>query len=323
MPDIKKVIQRIYEFDFKNKDLVSGEEMVNTSSGNEFINAFKKRDIDKGIMITPSKYVNGLMFKSSNGGEILNYPEWSIPELVNFGLDIYGLKKGSFYMISVEGRSSRKYNRLLDATDDRTLLVKTNLDELLIKYDFTDDIDSNKTLTSIFRANSAEMNLDFLMGKIYITNIIIEEVQLIEEDKNDEEEKDIILENYKKDIAAVAVFTLNEIVDTGRYRELERLTGRGLKLFYDSIENVYILERDNIEDTIGESFNNIRYFIDINMSKIVNNGLFDRYDIVEISLDVSPNTLKQGYVKFNFVKNDNVVQLNKDSRLVIIINKLF
>ena len=52
MVDIKKVNQRIYEFDLKNCELEDGNELI-TTQVNEFVNTFIKRDLDKGIMVTP------------------------------------------------------------------------------------------------------------------------------------------------------------------------------------------------------------------------------------------------------------------------------
>ena len=43
--------------------LTSGDEMVVTAYGNEFTNTFKKRDLDNGVIVTPSNYSQGLVYK--------------------------------------------------------------------------------------------------------------------------------------------------------------------------------------------------------------------------------------------------------------------
>ena len=227
MVDIKKVNQRIYEFNLKNCELEDGNELI-TDQVNEFVNTFIKRDLDKGIMVTPSGYTKGLVYKSTNNGEVYNKAEWA-PDIVKFSFNVFGLKKNAFYRIMVIGRNTHKYNRLTDITDDRTLEVSDDNQELLINENLENDFE-NKQYCGIFRATSNEMNLFFRIGKIYINNIIIDEVVLMSEDKEEEEIPEVSLEEGKSQIKAYGVFSTIPDVDDpehfrGRYLLMSRLTG--------------------------------------------------------------------------------------------------
>jgi hypothetical protein len=73
--NIKKIKNRIYQFDFTNSELIDGNEIITTDVKSEFVMNFRKRDLDKGIIVTPFGYTKGLIYKSTNGGEVYNYPE--------------------------------------------------------------------------------------------------------------------------------------------------------------------------------------------------------------------------------------------------------
>lgn len=319
MTEIKKVVQRIYEFDLSNCELEDGNEMINTDHGNEFVNTFVLRDMDKGIIVTPSGYSKGLMYKSTNNGEFYNPTDW-LPDLVDFSLNIYGLKKNAFYRVTVVGRNVRKYNRLIDVTDNRKLEVTDDSQVLLINADLSDSM-TNTEFSGIFRATSVEHNLYFSLGKIYINNIIIDEVELVKDTIEEEVvSNDVELDSGKSNIVAYGVFspkTLNE--SNSRYSELERITGKGLSLFYDKTDNKYILERDNIEDTVRASFTNANYLIDINFNK----APYASYIITDISADISANTLKQGYIKFQIFDSGEAVKYDRaNGRFTFIITKI-
>lgn len=334
MADVKKLIQRIYEFDLANCDLEDGNEMITTKTGkNEFVNTFIKRDLDKGIMVTPSGYSKGLVYKSSNNGEFYNKPEW-MPDIVTFSMNIFGLKKNSFYRLTVVGRNTHKYNKLIDVTDDRSLEVSNDNQELLINADLSDDYD-NASYIGIFRATSNEANLFFRLGKIYINNIIIDEIELLDEsvaesqqELNPDAQAAIIEDGHAK-IVAYGIFNTIPAIENadtykGRYLEMTKLTGKGINLYYDKTTKEYIIERDNAEDTICNSLTGIEYLINFNFNKTVNNGVFSGYRITDVSPDISPNTLKQGYIKFVFVDKDEkpVPYQNKEGRLAFTVEKI-
>ena len=124
------------------------------------------------------------------------------------------------------------------------------------------------------------------------------------------------------------MFTTQPNTDTeykGRYLPMLRYSGKGINLYFDTNTDQYVIERDNVEDILGESFTNINYIVDFNFNKVINKGLFSQYNIVDVNNTPSPNTLKQGYIVFEFSDQDDnpVVYKNKDGRMVILIYKLF
>lgn len=320
MADVKKVVQRIYEFNLKNCELEDGNEMIQTEHGNEFVNTFILRDIDRGIIVTPGSYSRGMVYKSTNGGEFYNNPDW-VPDVETFSYNLYGLKKGAFYRLTVVSRNTRKFNRLLDVTDNRKLEVLSETQELIINKDVS-EYTSNTEFSGIFRANSIEENLYFRIGKIYISDIIIDEVELLSDiEEQEEKQQDFELDNGKSNIVGYGVFSPVLLNESGRYCELSRLTGKGINLYYDKNNKSYIIERDNAEDTIGSSFTGVNYIVDFNFNKA---PYLNKYQITEVSADPSPNTLKQGYISFEILdKNDNPEQYTRNSgRIAIIVKKI-
>ena len=318
MAEIKKVIQRIYNFDLSKCILEDGNEMINTEHGNEFVNTFIKRDLDKGIVVTPRDYSNGLVYKSSNNGEILNFAEWT-PEIVTFTFNLYGLKKNSFYRVLVKSRNSRKYNKLVDTTEDRTLEVSLDNQELVISEDLKENL-TTKECVGYFRATGIEMNLHFRIGKIYITDVIIDEVELASEEVGEKDENEFELDSGKSNIVAYGVFTPATLNDNkGRYLELERITGKGVLFFYDKVENGYIIVRDNVEDTIGSSFTNANYIVDFNCMKAPHAS----YVVTEVSADVATPTMKQGFIRLNILDDGKQVKYDRaNGRFTIIVTKI-
>jgi len=319
---IKKIKDRIYEFDFSSAGLINGEELIVKNGVSEFVMALRKRDLDKGIIVTPSGYKSGLVYKSTNNGELYNHPSW-IPDIINFSLNVFGLKKGSFYKITVIGRDSGS-NMVI--TNDRTLRVLTEDKELIIDANLK-DINENKEYYGIFRTPDNEANLFFSIGKIYLSDVIIDEIDIVTDEARDEEEAVEILEEGKLQLVSYGVFTTQPISREeykGRYLQMMRYTGKGISLYFDKNTNQYILERDNVNDVIGEAFTNINYIVDFNFNKVPNKGLFSQYNICEVSTDISPNTLKQGYLKFEFADATDhpVVYTNADGRIAILIYKL-
>jgi len=327
MEEIKKIGERIYEFNFLNCELKDGEEIITNSNVSEFVSTFRKRDIDKGLLVTPSGYQKGLVYKKTNGGEFYNNPSW-LPDIVTFSFNIFGLKRGQFYKLTVKGRDTRRHNAITDITADRSLEVSNELQELIIHEDLK-NIEQNTEYSGIFRTKSNEANLFFKIGKIYINNIIIEEIELLTEEEEEKEEPAALFSEGKERVVAFGVFTtLSSIIDPetfrGRYLPMNRLTGKGINLYFDKIDNQYILERDNIEDTINDSFINSNFYVDFNFNKLVNKGFFSQYNITEVKNEISLNTLKQGYIKFEFVNDAGipVEYKDKDGRLTILIKKI-
>jgi hypothetical protein len=320
---IKKIGDRIYEFDFSKSELMDGNEIITTDTMSEFVMTLRKRDLDRGVIVTPSGYTKGLVYKSTNDGEFYNNPSW-LPDVVNFALNIYGVKKGQFYKITVKGRDTGN-NTII--TTDRKLIVSNEDKELLIDEDLK-GVNQTTEYYGIFRSNDNETNLLFKIGKIYITDIIIDEIDIFGDETLEVEVNETVFDEGKLRVAAYGVFTTEPIqveAYKGRYLPMTRYSGKGLSLYFDKNTNEYILERDNREDVLNESFTNINYIVDFNFNKVVNKGYFSQYNITDVNPELSPNTLKQGFIKFEFVDDAGkaVKYGNTNSRISIIIYKLF
>lgn len=322
--NIKKIKQRIYEFDLSKCELENGNEIIVYKGVSEFIKTFKKQDIDRGIIVMPFGYTKGLIYKSTNNGEFYNNPGW-LPDIVKFGFNIFGLKKGAFYKLTVIGRNAGS-NTII--TTDRTISVHNESNELIINEDLK-DVNENKEFYGVFRAASNESNLFFQIGKVFVNNIIIDEIELKEEDSDEleEEELDSTFGECKSELVAFGIFSIMPETNPsyhGRYIPITRNQGRGINLYYDTNQNNFILERDNENDIIGAAFTNSNYIVEINMNKLVFNNI-DHYAITNIDYDVSPNTLKQGSIRFEFIdKLGNHVDCeDREGRLTISIKKIF
>lgn len=319
MAEIKKVIQNVYKFDLSNCPLISGDEMMVTDSGNEFVNTFVRRDFDKGIIITPSGYTRGLIYKSIDGGMFYSPASW-MPDIITFNFNLYGLKKNAFYRLTVRAKNMSVYNNLSDTTNDRSLQVTNDAQELLINENLS-EVMTYTNYVSIFRAASVEENLAFRIGKIGINDIIIDEVEVLG-DTIDENlvEQAIEFDTGKSNIVGYGVFsseTVNEA--TGRYIEISRVTGKGVNLYFDKTKNEYILERDNYEDTIGSSFTNANFIVDFSFTK----APYAAYTITEVSNEISPNTLRQGYIRFTISEKGTVGRYkHPNGRLAFIVTKI-
>ena len=320
---IKKVKQRVYEFDFSKTDLVDGNEIIVKNNVSEFVMAFRRRDLDKGVIVTPSGYSKGFVYKSSNGGEIYNNPMW-VPDVITFAFNVYGLKKGAFYKLTVVSRDTGSNNMI---TSDRSLFVTNEEKEAIIDENVKGQFDS-KEYHGVFRSNDNEANLFFSVGKVYLSNVIIEEVEMISDQPAETDSPENKLEEGKVQVAAYGVFNLEPMAEStfkGRYVPLTRYTGKGINLYFDRNTSQYVLERDNANDVLGESFTNLNYLVDINTGKVVSKGQFDRVDIAEVSVDMSPNTVKQGFLRFELVGKDGTAMRykHKDGRISVIINKIY
>lgn len=324
MTEIKRIIQRIYDFDYSKCDLEDGTEFIATEHGNEFTNTFICRDLDKGIIVTPSEYVKGLVYTTKENGYIYNPSTW-IPDIVNFAFNIYGLKKNAYYRITVKAKNMNRYNNMLDVTDDRGIEIINNAtQELLMKHDISEQM-TFADYSVIFKANSVEENLHFRIGKIGIKDIIIDEVELLLDENLEEETTDeptVEFDSGKSNIVAYAAFSCDCEVDTqSKYTEMPKTTGKGLNLYYDKSTMEYILERDNYEDTIQSAFTNANYVVDFCFTK----APYASYMITGLSNDVSPNTLKQGYIRFKIIdmeKNEPVKYSRPHARLSFLVRKI-
>lgn len=315
---IKKVIQNIYKFDFSKCELQNKSEILVNDNVNEFNQTFRLVDNDKGIIVTPEGYKEGLVYRSENGGLIASPASWT-PDVIKFSFNILGLKKGAFYRVTVKAKNVRAYNSLEDVTDDRTVRVTTSGNELVLEKDLTENLEFVET-DGFFRAKGNEENLKFKIGKIAINDIIIDEVEMLEEQKVEEKPLDEAFSGNKFEDVAYAIFNLgDDYTSNNRYAEIQRLTGKGLNLYFDQTDGLYILERDNLEDYIKEPFTNVNFILDFNLNKAPKCS----YEITNVESDISPNTIKQGFIKFKLLESGQPTKyIYNNARLVVFVKKI-
>ena len=315
---VKKVIQNIYKFDFSKCELNNKKEILVNDSVNEFNQTFRLVDNDKGIVVTPEGYKEGLVYRVDDGGTIASPTTWT-PDIIKFSFNILGLKKGAFYRLTIKAKNNRKYNSLEDVTDDRTIRATTSSNELILEKDLSEDLEYTN-VQGLFRAKSNEETIKFKLGKIAINDIIIDEVEILEEVKVEEKPVIEAFSENKFDIVAYGIFNFSEDYDsTNRYAEVQKLTGKGINLYFDKNDGLYYLERDNVEDIIKEPFTNVNYLIEINTNKAPKFN----YEITNVETDMSPNTIKQGFIKFKVVENGEPTKyISANARVAILIRKI-
>ena len=311
---VKKILRKIYNIDYSKILLNDDDEFILQGNGiSEFTDFLKKNDLDNGVIVTPAGYKSGLFYSVENDGEIYSSSKL-LPDIVNFTFNIYGLKKNHFYRITILARDTDSNDII---TDDRSLVVLDDAKQAIINESLK-GYKENQEIVGYFRAFGNEANIFFTLGKIVIKDINIDEVVLQEEEKFNEPENEITEEVVEgtESLCMYGIYSLTPIIPdnfVGRYVLLQRLSGRGMEMYYDQIDKVYLLEKSNTETLIDEPFTNIKYKIDLNTNKLPNNHLFDNFRILDVSTDISPNTLKQGYAKFAFDKDGQTIMYNNEN----------
>lgn len=318
--EIKKILNRLYEFDLGKCSLGDGTEILSNGIDDELTRILRKVDTSAGILVQPSNYKKGLVFLKASR-ELLNNPEWT-PAIIKFNLEILGLKKGSYYRVTTIARNYKKYIKLIDVTEDRSLQVTTSNNDMLIMADLTNNM-SPTELSGIFKAQSAECVLAFKLGKIAIKNIIIEEVELMSENF-DEQGNEVIIDENRTQIVSATVFSTkleNTSLYASKWSPLLRLYGKGLHLYYNRSTMEYLIERDNVDDIINDNLNANHLVITINTTKLQNTG-FMSCRTKYCSSELSPNTLKPGYLMFDFIDAKGQPVEVGDGRIAIKVEKL-
>jgi hypothetical protein len=94
---VKKILRKIYNIDYSKILLRDDDEFILQANGiSEFTEYLVKRDMDNGVIVTPSGYKTGLFYSINNDGELYSSSKL-LPDIVNFTFNIYGLKKNHFY----------------------------------------------------------------------------------------------------------------------------------------------------------------------------------------------------------------------------------
>lgn len=322
---IKKILRKIYNIDYSKILLRNDDEFIMQANGvSEFTQMLRKMDTDNGIIVTPSQYRSGLFYTLDNDGELYASSKL-LPDIVTFSLNLFGLKKGYFYRITILARDTDA-NTIITA--DRKITIIDDSRQIILESDLK-GYDKNQECIGYFRALSNEANLNFSIGKVVIKDIIIDEVVLAEEKAFNQDDEEEITEEKTNKTLELTMYGIYGLVCSipagykGKYINLTRYSGRGLELYYNQIDKTYTLERSNVENLCNDPFTNLNYIVNFNIDKLQNNNIFDNYRILKVSTDISPNTLKQGYIEFAFIKDGKNVEYNNNlGRLYITINKI-
>jgi hypothetical protein len=142
---IKKLIREIYRIDYKKIPLKSDDEFILKNNGvSEFSQYLKKVDLDSGIIVDPTGYRNGIFYSSDNDGELYSSYKF-LPEVVSFGLNMIGVKKGYFYRITIIARDTGTNSFI---TPDRSITVTDDLQQIVLQADLK-GYDKNQELVDI------------------------------------------------------------------------------------------------------------------------------------------------------------------------------
>lgn len=316
--EIKKIIDKVYDFSLKNTTLLPDVEILDNGIEDEFKKALMKGIIKKEIVMIPTEYKKGLFYDSATK-EIVNNPTWN-PAIIKFTMNFNGLKKNTYYKLSVSARNYKKYSRITDVTDDRSLYVTTNKNDLLINSDLS-DIDETINICGVFKAYENSISINFKFGKIAISRITLEEVELFEDDIEADVE-DIIIDHDRLIVVSASTFAVvSESVGLlGDYVPLIKMYGKGINLYFNRKDNTYIIERDNADDVVNSNLNSNRIIIDININKAI--GDYVGMRTIKSSSELSPNTLKSGFIVFGFVNEKNEYVPLNEGLISIVINKI-
>lgn len=300
--NVKKIVKEIYHIDYSNIPLDNRKEFIVNKQGiNEFTSYLRLYDVNSGIIVIPTQYKYG-MFVNIDGPDqyIFSVPHLD-PDIVTFALDIYGTKKSTFYRIKIIAKSTGDDYTI---TKDRKIQVVDNNNALILDYDFSDSYDFI-TIDKLFYATGVESILKFNVGKVCIKDIIIEEVEVENEEETSiiSETADEILGRTQDELVAYGYFDVSDINDdtSFRYVNLKCLSGHGILLTYDRLNSSYILERNNINETIIESLNSLKYYVEINTTRMENVASVK----TTANINFSPTTMKQGYYTINFISENN------------------
>jgi hypothetical protein len=317
---VSKVLRQIYSIDYSKILLKNGDEFVTESNGMSDLNQYlRKNDMDTEVLVSFAGYRNGLFYTTNDGGEIFNDPSM-LPELVTFSMDLVGLKKNLWYRVSITAKNT---GNITTFSTNRKIQVTDGTQALIIDCDLN-GVNDDTEYIGYFRSNSAESYLFFTIGKVIIKDIHIEEVE-IEGDAVKTDDKIETIGPASLKLCAYGCFAMKpEIGDfKGRYVRLNNIAGTGLELYFDITDTSYVLERSNDPDILGESFTGYQYLVSINKDKLKSEGIFSRLDIVDVNGNLSPNTLKQGYIEFALVDDNGLkVKYPDAGRVVITVEKM-
>lgn len=323
--DIKKIKKKVYGFSLTDDIVKDGYEIFGKNPAtdrNEMADLLKHTSLEDNIVVYVSDYGGGLYFHKDDDGmfSIVSDPS-NMPSIVSFTLHFNGLKRGAWYKLSVVGRNTNNVNLY---TDNRNVTVTNELREMILNAELS-KAKTNTTYTEVFNAHDVETELRFKIGKVFIRDIILEEIEVEEPAAQDSDDiVDTEVSDGKITTVAYGVFmpfTDTDRKDFTRYSRILRYSGCGIVLYKDHDTGEYILEKDNRDESFTENLNASNIIIDINTNKC-DNGV--TASCITCSPEPSPNTRHSGYLRFLLKETTDVVSKEsaKASKLFISVQKI-
>lgn len=324
---VKKIKKSVYELSFAGCPLEDKDEFAIRNGISEFTTSFKTTDTTKAV-VTPGGYGGkGMFYSVEDDGSFYSSPNFD-PDMLTFNFDILGLRKGAFYQLTVKAKDAGKTSLPVEITKDRSLTVSNDVNDLVIKRDLT-GVDEPAACHGIFRAYGTEAVLYFSIGKISISGIAIEEIEVdVGDSSKDEDEPASTIGIATLRVAAYGIFEIRPAQQLGssklRWSALPKLGGMGILCFYDERLQEFSIERDAANDILGDALSEPKFEIQIDLNKAVGYNRFSGYSITAVSSDVSENTLKAGSVRFALVdwQGRKVDPSALDGRMMVIVRKV-
>jgi hypothetical protein len=205
----------------------------------------------------------GLFYKDNS---IYNHPIYG-ESLISFRLSLTGIKMGSFYRIRfilssldtfVEGASSKTYIVL----NGKDIVYNKDVPKEETNIDYT------------FKSEASVINIAVTIGKVYIKDIIFEEVEVSEPVVSQSsvfEVPDLV------NLKAYAVFRPSMLHNRDKtISKFPLLRGIGINVMYNKETDLIIIERNRENDVIQENIGLCKYLIDI---KCFNSGYVSDHKI--------------------------------------------
>lgn len=281
---IKGVVRKIYSINYDNINLENNTELIISKNTNDFHQLLFMNDEVTNTYLIPyfenenKSAQTGLFYKDNS---FYNHPVYG-EKLISFRLSLSGIKNNSSYRIRFVV-SPIEY--LVDAPSK--LYTVLNGKDVMYNQNISSD---NTTIDYIFTSEESIMNIAVTIGKIYIKDIIIEEIELKAQPLKEIEK--VVIPNLMN-LKAYAVFkpTMLKNVDKD-ITKFPILRGIGLNILFDRTKDLLLIERNKENDVINNNIAIAKYLTDI---KTFNGG---EVSDININNEISKLSNTRGYISF-------------------------
>lgn len=295
---IKSVVRKIYSIDYNNIDLGNNTELIISKKTNDFHQLlFMNNELTNTYLIphfeTETKTVQtGLFYKDNS---IYNHPIYGEP-LISFRLSLTGIKPNTFYRVKFVCSGIETYD---DQHSSKVYIVLNGKDIIHNK-----NIGLNETsIEHIYLSDASLLSIAVTFGKVYIKDIIFEEVEVMEDVHKNQSVIEIPDLMNLKSYAVLKPHML-----TNRDKVISKfplIRGIGINVLYNRETDTFIIERNKENDVIQENIALNKYLIDI---KSFNSGSVRD---VKVDQGASPFSGYNGYSTFKLsdADEDNILYI--------------